>query len=74
MNYQHYITIEPDKRGGKPCIRGLRITVDDILDYLASGMTEAEIVEDFPDLTVEDIRAALAFAADRERKLFSVAP
>lgn len=73
MNYQHIITIEPDKRGGKPCIRGLRITVDDILDYLASGMTEGEIIEDFPDLTIEDIRAALAFAADRERKLFSVA-
>lgn len=73
MNYQHYITIEPDKRGGKPCIRGLRITVDDILDYLASGMTEAEIIEDFPDLTTNDIRAALAFAADRECKLFSIA-
>ena len=73
MDYRHYITIEPDKRGGKPCIRGLRITVDDVLDYLASGMSEAEILEDFPDLTSEDIRAALAFAADRERKLFSVA-
>ncbi len=73
MDYQHLITIEPDKRGGKPCIRGLRITVDDILDYLAAGMTETEIITDFPDLTVEDIRAALAFAADRERRLFSVA-
>lgn len=73
MNYQGLITIEPDKRGGKPCIRGLRITVDDILDYLAAGMTEAEIIADFPDLTVVDIRAALAFAADRERRLFSVA-
>ncbi len=73
MDDHHYITIEPDKRGGKPCIRGLRITVDDVLDYLASGMSEAEILEDFPDLTSEDIRAALAFAADRERKLFSVA-
>jgi uncharacterized protein (DUF433 family) len=73
MNYQDYITIEPDKRGGKPCIRGLRITVYDILDYLASGMTEKEILEDFPDLTSEDIKACLAFAADRERKLFSVA-
>lgn len=73
MTYQDIITIEPDKRGGKPCIRGLRITVDDILDYLAAGMTETEIVTDFPDLTVEDIRAALAFAADRERRLFSVA-
>ncbi|HEX8235199.1 MAG TPA: DUF433 domain-containing protein [Abditibacteriaceae bacterium] len=73
MNYQDYITIEPDKRGGKPCIRGMRITVYDILDYLASDMTEAEILEDFPDLTHEDIRACLAFAADRERKLFMVA-
>lgn len=73
MNYQQYITIEPDKRGGKPCIRGLRITVDDILDYLASGMSEAKILEDFPDLTQTDIRAALAFAADRERRLFSLA-
>ncbi len=61
------ITIEPGKRGGKPCIRGLRITVYDILEYLASGMTEAEILSDFPDLTHEDIKACLAFAADRER-------
>ena len=73
MNYQDYITIEPDKRGGKPCIRGMRITVYDVLDYLASDMTEEEILEDFPDLTHEDIRACLAFAADRERKLFMVA-
>ena len=73
MNYQDYITIEPDKRGGKPCIRGMRITVYDVLDYLASDMTEGEILEDFPDLTHEDIRACLAFAADRERKLFVVA-
>jgi len=73
MNYQAYITIEPDKRGGKPCIRGLRITVSDILDYLASDMSADEILEDFPDLTHEDLRACLAFAADRERKLFSVA-
>lgn len=73
MNYQDYITIEPGKRGGKPCIRGMRITVYDVLDYLASDMTEAEILEDFPDLTHEDIRACLAFAADRERKLFMVA-
>ena len=69
MNYQDLITIEPGKRGGKPCIRGLRITVYDILEYLASGMTEKQILNDFPDLTVEDIRACLAFAADRERKL-----
>ena len=73
MNYQAYITIEPDKRGGKPCIRGLRITVSDILDYLASNMSADEILEDFPDLTHEDLRACLAFAADRERKLFSFA-
>ena len=63
------ITIEPGKRGGKPCIRGMRITVYEVLDYLASGMTEQEILADFPDLTVEDIKACLAFAADRERKL-----
>ena len=73
MNYQDYITIEPDKRGGKPCIRGLRITVYDVLDYLASSMTEAEILQDFPDLTSQDIKACLAFAADRERKLFLAA-
>ncbi|HEY0739089.1 MAG TPA: DUF433 domain-containing protein [Herpetosiphonaceae bacterium] len=73
MNYQQYITIEPDKRGGKPCIRGLRITVYDVLDYLASDMSEAEILEDFPDLTRDDLKACIAFAADRERKLFSSA-
>jgi len=72
MNYQDYITIETGKRGGKPCIRGLRITVYDVLDYLASGMTEEEILEDFPDLTQEDIKACLAFAADRERKLVTI--
>ena len=69
MNYQGIITIEPNKRGGKPCIRGLRISVYDVLDYLASGMTEAQILEDFPELTSEDLKACLAFAADRERKL-----
>lgn len=63
------ITIEDGKMGGKPCIRGLRITVSDVLDYMASGMTHAEILSDFPDLTEEDLRACLAFAADRERKL-----
>ena len=72
MDYRPLITIEPGKRGGKPCIRGMRITVYDVLDYLASGMTEAEILEDFPDLTAEDIRACLAFAADRERRLLSI--
>ncbi len=58
--------------GGKPCIRGLRFTVYDVLDYLGSGMTKAEILADFPDLTAEDIRACLAFAADRERRLISI--
>lgn len=72
MDYRDYITIEPGKRSGKPCIRGLRITVYDILEYLASGMTEAEILADFPDLTAEDIRACLAFAADRERRMVSI--
>lgn len=72
MDYRKFITIEPDKMGGKPCIRGLRITVYDVLDYLASGMTEAEILSDFPDLQAEDLRAALAFAADRERRLLSI--
>jgi uncharacterized protein (DUF433 family) len=66
VDYQKLITMEPGKRGGKPCIRGLRITVYDVLEYLASGMTQEEILEDFPDLTAEDIRACLAFAADRE--------
>ena len=68
MDYAKIITIEPGKRNGKPCVRGLRITVYDVLEYLASGMTEAEILADFPDLTEADIRACLAFAADRERK------
>ena len=71
MDYSRIITMEPDKRGGKPCIRGLRITVYDVLDYLASGMSIDEILNDFPDLTGEDIRACLAFAADRERRLMS---
>jgi uncharacterized protein (DUF433 family) len=69
MDYSKIITIEPGKRSGKPCIRGMRITVTDILEYLAGGMTEEEILADFPDLTSEDIKASLAFAADRERKL-----
>jgi len=72
MSYVNIITIEPGKRGGKPCIRGLRIPVYDVLEYLASGMTEAQILKDFPDLTGEDIRACLAFAADRERRLLSI--
>lgn len=72
MSYHERITIEPGKRGGRPCIRGMRITVYDILDWLASGMSEDEILSDFPDLEREDIRAALAFAADRERRTVSV--
>ena len=66
MKYDHLITIEPDKRSGQPCIRGLRMTVQDVLEYLASGMSHAEILADFPDLTEEDVRACLAFAADRK--------
>jgi uncharacterized protein (DUF433 family) len=73
MNYRDIITIEPGKRGGKPCIRGMRITVYDVLDYLASGMSETEILRDFPDLTRDDIHACLAFAADRERRLSGAA-
>jgi len=72
MNYHDIITIEPGKRSGKPCIRGTRMTVQDVLEYLASGMTEKEILDDFPDLTRQDILACLAFAADRERKLLTV--
>lgn len=71
MDYRRIITIEPGKRGGRPCIRGMRITVYDVLDYLASGMTEEEILADFPELTAQDIRACLAFAADRERRLLA---
>jgi uncharacterized protein (DUF433 family) len=74
MDWRSRITIEPGKRAGKPTIRGLRITVSDVLDYLASGMTEDEILRDLPDLAREDIRACLAFVADRERKFVSVPP
>ncbi len=69
MDYLDRITIEPDKRAGKPCIRGLRITVYDVLDYLAAGMTDAQILADFPDLAAEDIKACLTFAADRGASL-----
>lgn len=72
MDDTNRITIEPGKRSGKPCIRGLRITVTDVLEYLASGMTEEEILTDFTELESEDIRACLVFAADRERKLMRV--
>ena len=74
MRYKDRITIDAGKMGGKPCIRGLRITVYDLLDYLASGMSEEEILSDFPDLEPEDILACLEFAADRERKLVSIPP
>lgn len=69
MDYRHIITIEPGKRSGKPCIRGMRIKVYDILEYLAGGMTEAEIIDDFSELTSEDIKACLAFATEGEKKL-----
>jgi uncharacterized protein (DUF433 family) len=73
MKYQDIITIEPGKRGGKPCIRGMRITVYDVLGYLAAGMTPEEILRDFPYLTKEDILACLSFAAERERYALTVA-
>ncbi|MCD8533976.1 MAG: DUF433 domain-containing protein [Verrucomicrobia bacterium] len=69
MDYRDIITIEAGKRSGKACIRGMRITVIDVLEYLASGMTHNEILAEFPELTEDDIRACLAYAADRERKL-----
>ena len=69
MNYRDIITIEPGKRGGKPCIRGMRITVYDVLSYLAAGMTPDEITADFPYLTRDDIRACLSYAAERERQM-----
>jgi uncharacterized protein (DUF433 family) len=71
MNPVDRITIEPRKRGGKPCIRGLRITVYDVLEYMASGMSEAEIPQDFPDLMPEDLQACLMFAANMEKRLTS---
>lgn len=72
MEYQERIVIDPEIRFGKPCVRGTRITVGDVLSYLASGMSEDEILADFPQLTRDDIRACLAFAADRERRLLSI--
>ncbi|HEX7312355.1 MAG TPA: DUF433 domain-containing protein [Pyrinomonadaceae bacterium] len=72
MDYRKIITIEPGKRSGKPCIRGMRMTVYDVLEYLAAGMTQEEILEDFPYLTREDILACLAFAADREKRLLVI--
>jgi uncharacterized protein (DUF433 family) len=67
MDYRQRITVDPLVRSGKPCVRGTRIAVADVLDYLAGGMTVVEVLDDFPDLTDEDIRACLSFAADRER-------
>ncbi len=72
MDYTKRITIEPGKRSGQPCIRGLRMTVRDVLEYLAAGMSVEGILAGFPDLTAEDIRACLAFAADRERRLWVI--
>lgn len=69
MNYQDFITIEPGRLGGRPCIRGMRIAVADVLGWLAAGMTHEEILSDYPELTEDDIRACLAYAADRERRL-----
>jgi len=74
MNYKNIITVEPGKQGGKPCIRGMRITVYDVLDYLASGMSYDEILDDFPYLTKEDILACLSYAADREKTMLFVQP
>jgi len=73
INYQNYITVEPGKRSGQACIRGMRITVYDVLSYLASGMTTEEVLDDFPELTREDILACLAYAADAEKKKLIVA-
>lgn len=72
MDYTKIITIEPGKRSGQPCIRGIRMTVGDVLSYLAAGMTQEEILAEWPDLTAEDIRACLAFAADRERGIRAI--
>jgi uncharacterized protein (DUF433 family) len=73
MDYRERITIDPLVRSGKPCVRGTRITVADVLDYLGGGMSVAEVLEDFPDLAAEDIQACLSFAADRERRLIVAA-
>ena len=73
MNYQSIITMEPGKRGGRPCIRRMRIAVADVLGWLAAGMTHQAILGDYPELTEDDIRACLAYAADRERRLLTAA-
>ena len=69
MDYRSIITLEPGKRGGKPCIRSLRIAVEDVLGWLASGMTMEEVIADYPELTRQDVLACLAYAADRERRV-----
>lgn len=74
MDYHRLITIDPERRSGKPCVRDTRMTVGDVLDYLAAGMSHQEILTEFPNITEEDIRACLAFAADRERRIVVVTP
>jgi len=73
MNYKDVITIEPGKRGGRPCVRGMRVTVSDVLGWLAAGMSHEQILSDYPELTEDDIRACLAYAADRERRVLTAA-
>jgi uncharacterized protein (DUF433 family) len=73
MSYQQIISIEPGKRGGRPCIRHMRITVADVLGWLAAGQSQSQILDDFPELTGDDVRACLAYAADRERRLITAA-
>jgi len=73
VDYRQRITIDPLIRSGKPCVKGTRITVADVLDYLGGGMSVAEVLDDFPDLTAEDIQACLSFAADRERRVIAAA-
>ena len=73
MNWQNFITLEPGKRGGRPCIRGMRIAVADVLGWLAAGMTHQDILSDYPELSEDDIRACLAYAADRERRILIAA-
>jgi len=73
MSYQNVITMEPGKRGGRPAVRGMRIAVADVLGWLAAGMSHEQIIADYPELTEDDIRACLAFAADRERRLVTAA-
>jgi uncharacterized protein (DUF433 family) len=73
MNYRNIITMEPGKRGGRPCVRGMRITVADVLGWLAAGMSHDQILADYPELTEGDIRACLAYAADRERRVITAA-